>query len=210
MSKKGGHPFLVRLLKVANLRLPFQIQAERLRRQRQWLIDLDHLMELEQQPKPTRKSVSEAVDLYLKNLLDQVQQSGTVEDLEAANQVNQIIRNLWWGLFTCYEVEGLPRTDNDLEQFIRRVKMGQRRISGRKNVHDFILRYGSFAAFVDYAEGEEELLNRLTQVSQADFLKERNALNMIVVKEQKIHRFRFHRQAFLRSLETRWENTLSS
>jgi hypothetical protein len=37
----------------------------------------------------------------------------------------------------------------------------QRRITGRKNVHDFILRYGSFAAFVDYAEGEEELFKRL-------------------------------------------------
>ncbi len=156
------------------------------------------------------KSVSQAVDHYLKDLLEQVQQSGTVEDLEAANQVNQIIRNLWWGLFTCYEVEGLPRTDNDLEQFIRRVKTGQRRISGRKNVHDFILRYGSFAAFVDYAEGEEELLNRLAQVSQADFLKERKALNMIVVIEQKIHRFRFHRQAFLSNLESRWEKTLPS
>jgi hypothetical protein len=200
---------LVRLLKVTDLRLPFQTQAERLRHQRQWLIDLDHLMELDQQPKPTRRSVSQAVDLYLKNLLDQVQHSGTVEDLEAANQLNQIIRNLWWGLFTCYEVEGLPRTDNDLEQFIRRVKTGQRRISGRKNVHDFILRYGSFAAFVDYAEGEEELLKRLAQVSQPDFLKERNALNKIVVKEQKIHRFRFHRQAFLRNLETRWEQALS-
>jgi hypothetical protein len=60
-----------------------------------------------------------------------------------------------------------------------------------------------------YAEGEEELLNRLAQVSQADFLKERKALNMIVAKEQKIHRFRFHRQAFLTNLETRWEMTLS-
>ena len=200
---------MVRLLKVVGRRIPFQTQADRLRHQRQWLIDLDHLMELEQQPKPTRQSVAQAVDLYLKDLLKQVQQSGTVEDLEAAKQVNQIIRNLWWGLFTCYEVEGLPRTDNDLEQFIRRIKTGQRRISGRKNVHDFIIRYGSFAAFVDYAEGEEELLNRLAQVSQADFLKERKALNMIVVKEQKIHRFRFHRQAFLRSLVTRWEKTLS-
>jgi hypothetical protein len=210
MSKKGGHPFLGRLLKVTDLRLSFQTQADRLRQQRQWLIDLDHLMELDQQPQPTRQSVSQAVDGYLRNLLGQVQQSGSAEDLEAANQVNQILRNLWWGLFTCYEVEGLPRTDNELEQFIRRIKMGQRRISGRKNVHDFILRYGSFAAFVDYAEGEEGLRNRLAQVSQADFLKERSSLNMVIVKEQKIHRFRYHRQAFLQNLETRWEKTLST
>jgi hypothetical protein len=195
---------------VTEHRLPFQAQAESLRGQRQWLFDLDHLLELEQQPKPTRQSVSQAVDLYLKSLLDQVKISGTDEDKETASQINQIFRNLWWGLFTCYEVEGLPRTNNDLEQFIRRMKMGQRRISGRKNVHDFILRYGSFAAFVDHAESEDDLLIRLAQVSQADFLKERNTMNMIVVKEQKVHRFRFHREAFLADLENRWEMTVAS
>lgn len=82
-------------MKVVDHRLPFQTQAEVLRCQRQWLIDLDRLIELDQQPKPTRQSVSQAVDQYLKNLLDQVQQSGTVEDQEAASQNNQIIRNLW-------------------------------------------------------------------------------------------------------------------
>jgi hypothetical protein len=113
-------------------------------------------------------------------------------------------------LFTCYEAAGLPRTNNDLEQFIRRIKMGQRRISGRKNVQDFVLRYGSFVAFVDYAEGEEELHNRLAQVSREDFLKECGALNMIIVKEQKIHRFRYHRPAFLSDLEIQWERVVTS
>jgi len=191
-------------------RLPLEGQAESLRQQRQWLLDLDHLMELEQQPKPTQQSVSQAVDDYLKQLLDQVQQTGSPSDQEAASQMDHILRNLWWGLFTCYDVEGLPRTNNALEQFLRRIKMGQRRISGRKNVQDFILRYGSFAAFVDYAEDEAQLQNRLAQVSQADFRKERKALNMIVVKEQKIHRFQYHRQAFLTNLETRWEQAILS
>jgi hypothetical protein len=194
---------------VTEHRLPSQAQAERLRSQRQWLFDLDHLLELEQQPTPTRQSVSQAIDLYLKSLLDQVKISGTDEDKQAASQINQIFRNLWWGLFTCYEVDGLPRTNNDLEQFIRRMKMGQRRISGRKNVHDFILRYGSFAAFVDYAETEDDLLMRLAQISQADFLKERNTMNMIVVKEQKVHRFRYHREAFLADLEYRWDQAIA-
>ncbi len=200
---------LGRLLKIANLRLPFQTQIESVRRQRQWLIDLDRLLELDQQPKPTKQSVTQAVDEYLRHLLEQVQQAGIAEEQVAAGQINTLFRNLWWGLFTCYEVEGLPRTNNELEQFIRRVKMGQRKISGRKNVQDFILRYGSFVAFVDYVEGEEDLANRLALVPQADFLKERSALNMILVKEQKIHRFRFHRKDFLVDLETRWEKSLS-
>jgi len=209
LSKKGANSFLDRLIKVTEHRLPFQAQAECLRSQRQWLFDLDHLLELEQQPKPTRQSVSQAVDSYLNNLLEQVEISGTDQDKEAASQINQTFRNLWWGLFTCYEVEGLPRTNNDLERFLRRMKMGQRRISGRKNVHDFILRYGSFAAFVDYAESESDVFQRLSQVTQVDFLKERNAMNMIIVKEQKVHRFRFHREAFLADLESRWDQVVA-
>jgi hypothetical protein len=196
------------LIKVVDHRLSFRDEAERLRRQRQWLLDLDRLMKLDQQPQPTRQSVSQAVDTYLIGLLEQVNQAEDEQDRVAAQQINQILRNLWWGLFTCYEVEELPRTNNDLEQFIRRIKMGQRRISGRKNVHDFILRYGAYAAFIDYAESEAELLNRLKQVSGADFLKERGALNMIIVKEQKSFRFRYHRQRYLTDLEKRWKDVV--
>ena len=209
MSKKGASPLLGRLLKTVDRRIPFKVQITALRRQNQWLFDLNQLMELEQKPKPTCQSVSEAVDLYLKNLLSEMQQSGTAKDQEFANQINKTFRSLWSGLFICYEVEGMPRTNNDLEQFIRRIKTGQRRISGHKNVHEFILRYGSFVAFVDYAESEEELGSRLAKVSQTEFLKERNTLNMIVVKEQKSHRFRYHRQAFLADLENRWEQAVT-
>lgn len=35
-------------------------------------------------------------------------------------------------LFACYEVEGLPRTNNDLEQFFGSYRYHERRCSGRK------------------------------------------------------------------------------
>jgi hypothetical protein len=65
------------------------------------------------------------------------------EDQGVADHINQIFRSFWWGLFTCYNVEGLPRTNNELERFIRPSKMRHRRVSGRKNVHDFTIRYGA-------------------------------------------------------------------
>jgi hypothetical protein len=209
VSKKGAHPLLGRLLNVVDHRLSFRAEVERLQRQRQWLFDLDHLMELDQQPPPTRQSVSQAVDHYLVNLVEQVAQSGNEEDQKAAAQINHIFRNLWWGLFTCYEVKGLPRTNNDLEQFIRRIKMGHRRISGHKNVQDFILRYGTFAAFIDYAESEEDLFKRMKLVTSKDFLKQYRDLNMIIVKEQKYFRFHSHRQQYLADLEKRWEKAVN-
>jgi hypothetical protein len=43
-----------------------------------------------------------------------------------------VTRSYWRGLFRCYEVEGLPRTNNDLEQFFGSYRYHERRCSGRK------------------------------------------------------------------------------
>lgn len=108
------------------------------------------------------------------------------------------------GLFTCYDVDGLPRTNNDLETYLRRVKTGQRRISGRKNVHEFIIRYGRYVTCVEHQESLDQLLIRLQRVSHGDFLCERQALDTALLREQKRHRFRHHRDVYLRELEQRW------
>ncbi len=87
--------------------------------------------------------------------------------------------------------------------------MGQRRVSGRKNVQDFIIRYGAYAALVDDTESQDELLARLEAVDQAEFLKERQRLSLTLIQEAKIHRFRFHRTDYLADLEARWEAAVS-
>lgn len=188
-------------------RLPFATQVERYRRQRQWLIDLDHLLDPERDPPKSSASVGQAVDCYLIDLTT----CGThdAEDQQVAEHINQIFRSFWWGLFTCYDVEGLPRTNNELERFIRQIKMGHRRVSGRKNVHDFIIRYGAYAALVDPAESLDELLARMDEVDQEEFLKERKRLNLTLLDEAKIHRFRYHRADYLAELEARWEAALA-
>jgi hypothetical protein len=44
----------------------------------------------------------------------------------------KVTRSYWAGLFRCYDVEGLPRTNNDLEQFFGSYRYHERRCSGRK------------------------------------------------------------------------------
>ena len=41
-------------------------------------------------------------------------------------------RSYWPGLFACYDTEGLPRTNNDLEQLFGSYRHHERRASGRK------------------------------------------------------------------------------
>jgi hypothetical protein len=50
-------------------------------------------------------------------------------------------------LIACYDVEGLPRTTNDMEGFIRAMKTRYRRVSGRKNWNRYLLRYGRRGAY---------------------------------------------------------------
>lgn len=184
-------------------RQPFADQVERYRRQRQWLIDLEHLLDPDRDPGKTSAQVRQTVAAYLVDLT--AHQATDPEDQVVAEHINRIFRSFWWGLFASYDVTGLPRTNNELERFIRQIKMSQRRVSGRKNVQDFIIRYGAYAALVDEAESLDELLLRLEQVDHAEFLKERQQLNLTLLLEVKVHRFRFHRADFLADLEARWE-----
>jgi len=51
---------------------------------------------------------------------------------EALDHFRKVTRSYWAGLFRCYEVTDLPRTNNDLEQFFGSYRYHERRASGRK------------------------------------------------------------------------------
>ena len=51
---------------------------------------------------------------------------------EAFAHFLKVTRSYWAGLFGCYEVAGLPRTNNELEQLFGSYRYHERRCSGRK------------------------------------------------------------------------------
>src|SRR5262245_58393710 len=51
---------------------------------------------------------------------------------EAFMHFRKVTRSYWPGLFPCYDVADLPRTNNDLEQFFGSYRYHERRASGRK------------------------------------------------------------------------------
>jgi hypothetical protein len=51
---------------------------------------------------------------------------------EACAHFRKVTRSYWPGLFRCYDVADLPRTNNDLEQFFGSYRYHERRASGRK------------------------------------------------------------------------------
>jgi hypothetical protein len=51
---------------------------------------------------------------------------------EAIGHFREVTRSYWAGLFRCYDVDGLPRTNNELEQLFGSYRYHERRASGRK------------------------------------------------------------------------------
>jgi hypothetical protein len=50
----------------------------------------------------------------------------------ALDHFRKVTKSYWAGLFACYDVAELPRTNNDLEQFFGSYRYHERRCSGRK------------------------------------------------------------------------------
>jgi hypothetical protein len=62
-----------------------------------------------------------------------VRHRGTLGALaEAFDHFRKVTRSYWPGLFHCYDVADLPRTNNDLEQSFGSYRYHERRSSGRK------------------------------------------------------------------------------
>jgi hypothetical protein len=117
-----------------------------------------------------------------------------------------VLRRLGAGLYHCYDVPGLPRTNNDMEHFYRRLKSGERRITGRKRSDTFVVWVGGFAAYAVAASGETEttLRQQLALVSASTWRAERAALWANHERQTKMRRFHLHRSAYLADLEARW------
>jgi hypothetical protein len=78
----------------------------------------------------TADELRQRVTALLAEMADQQTAAGSLA--EALAHFRKVTASYWPGLFTCYTVPGLPRTNNDLEQFFGAARYHERRISGRK------------------------------------------------------------------------------
>lgn len=178
--------------------------------QSEWVIELARLFEpCDKHGHPrTARQVKRGVNQFLKRLEKEAKEQPHNAAVIAC--ITKAVRHRWWGLFVCYRDSNVPSSNNDLETFFKDMKHHQRRITGRRSVNEFILRYGPFAAFIDYTESFDDLLARLRQVKAEDFKQARQALRKIETRLKKLYRFRHHPDEFYQELETRWAMANSS
>jgi hypothetical protein len=76
----------------------------------------------------------------------------------------------WEGLFHHYDEPSLVyRTNNDLERFIRGLKVSHRKVTGRASCHSFVVRYGAFVVLLDDGLSCDEVLLRFRSVGYSVF-----------------------------------------
>jgi hypothetical protein len=192
------------------IRNQYLVPYTQLKRQSAWIIELARIFEpCDKQGRiRTTRQVKREVNQFLKKLEHLAIQRP--DEAKVIACIVKAVRHRWWGLFTCYQIANVPSSNNNLETFFKDMKHHQRRITGRKSVHEFILRYGSFAAFIDYAESFDDLLARLRQVKNKDFKQARQALQKVQLRLKKLYRFRHHPDLYFRDLEKCWEKATSS
>ena len=135
----------------------------------------------------------------------QLQQQGQTEQANQLKRFVKVSQSYQPGLFHCHDVEDLPRTNNELEQFFGSYRYHERRASGRKKASAGLVVRGAVRVVAAVATrlrvvGGEELAPK----NLADWQKQRAELNRRRHTRVRQRRFRRDPQAYLRDLERKY------
>jgi len=218
---------LKRLKEIVSRREIWRKRVERLKRMRQWVIDAENILngswveipegmkgdrESLQKKLSTNQEVAVRFDQFLEDLRREYREGEMSQtERQCLAEFLRVLSNSRPHLIQCYDLEAFPRTNNEMEGFIRQTKSRYRRISGRKNWNAYLLRHGRNAPFYDWwaANSErwemfEELAQKIDRKNWKEVKKETGT-----AQSEQLKRFRFlhRREQFLTTLEERWAST---
>lgn len=120
----------------------------------------------------------------------------------AVDHFVKVSRSYWPGLFACYEVQGLPRTNNALEQTFGSYRHHERRVSGKKVASPALVLRGSARIVAAIATRlKPERRRDLAGADRAAWQAKRAELAERRQRRIERRRFRQNPAAYLRHLE---------
>jgi len=175
---------------------PFAASYHELHQGAVWLRDMAYILEpVATLPLPGAQ-VAGQLRTYLDTVLRRPDVTPTLQSFRL--HLDQVSRSYWSGLFHCYDVPGLPRTNNALESHFRETRRRRLRITGQKGQTQRTLQRQGAWELLPRPLTEAQLLGALCQTPSADLAQERQ-------------RFAAHRQRFrmqsrsLRQTQTQFE-----
>jgi len=186
-----------------------------IRRMREWVIEAEPIFDgswAHPGEVISNGEVGRRFDAYLGRLSCFLEAEERTDDEKLRlGHLLKVLTHLRPGLVQCYDREGFPHTNNEMERMIRAIKMQYRRISGRKNWNSYLLRYGRCVAYQEWwlhqPDGEAQLQARLRQVPPASWRQVRQQTRQCHMEQLNRFRFRHRPLDYLAALEMRWEQT---
>ncbi len=201
-----------RLQRIVAERAAWTSQLAQVKRMRNWVLEVEHLLD-ESLAQPgevvSNATVGSRLDAWRARMALQLS-DGKLSELEreCLTECLQVLSNLRPYLVQCYDREDFPRTNNEMERSIRRIKTQYRRISGRKNWNAYLLRYGRSVAYAVWWEQDvahrQQLEQRVARLDRTRWRELRRETTTAHREQLTRFRFRHKRQAYLNSLEERW------
>src|SRR5437867_2775975 len=146
-----------------------------------WLRDIAYILE----PVPSQPMSAADVASQLRGYLDTVQQWPQVTPLlyQFGLHIDTVSRSYWPGLFHCYDVPGLPRTNNELESRFRDTRRRLLRTTGQKGLTQRTLQRQGAWELLPRPPTEAKTYDAFSQTLPEELAQERQ-------------RFAAHRQRF--------------
>jgi len=125
-----------------------------------------------------------------------------------------IISNARPYLIQCYDRKDFPRTNNETEGSIRKLKTRYRRISGRKNWNAYLIKYGRCVAFYEWwsknSSRWKQFQERARHVNTGQWKEARKETTSAQSEQLKRFRFRHKLDKIIPTLENRWAAAAAS
>jgi transposase IS66 family protein len=201
-----------RLQTIVTERAAWSEPLAQVKRMHQWVLEVEHILDgsgAQTGEEVSNATVGKRLDAWRERMAAQLT-DGSLSELEqeCLTQFLQQLSNLRPYLVQCYDREGFPRTNNEMERSIRALKTRYRRISGRKNWNAYLLRYGRSVAYYEWWEQDaarrQQLVEQASRLDRARWHQMRRETTAAQHEQLTRFRFRHRRQAYLASLEDRW------
>jgi hypothetical protein len=157
---------------------------------------------LENRANETGEAVRRHYEALLERMRAQAAAAGALHG--AIENFVKVTQSYWPGLFHCYDGEGMPRTNNDLEQFFGAIRHRERRCTGRKRASSTLVVRGAVRVIAATVTGicpptPEQLVPRNLDAWRTQRHRLKRCQHARVLQR----RFRHQPDAYLASLEER-------
>jgi hypothetical protein len=168
----------------------FATEHQELQQGATWVRDIDRILTPPDDHPTTGEQVAQRLRTYLDDLLALPDLPPRLDTFR--HHLNKVSTSYWPGLFHCYDIEGLPRTNNDLESHFRDTQRRLLRTTGQKGqTRRTLQRIGAWE-LLPRPPTEAHCLAALRQVPSDQLAAEQQRLR------QHLERFRLHTRSIRR------------